>query len=1014
MSEATENSLESKLRLLKCHFTWNLLGGENSLDNFEDRVRYQTEFQNSEFKATQYNLLAYIKHLRGENEAALECLQKAEESIQREHADQAEIRSVVTWGNYAWVYYHMGRLAEAQVYLDKVKQVCEKYSSPYRMESPEMDSEEGWSRLKCGRKHTEKAKMCFEKCLEKDPENPDFTSGLAISSYRLDNWPAPQDSVCALTQAIHLNPDNQYVKVLLALKLQKMNEEAEAERLVKEAVEKAPCATDVLRGAAMLYRKKNDPDTAIKLLKKALECSPNNAYLYCHIGVCYRAKVHEYQNKGQNVIYGEREELQELIEHAVYHLKRADELNGNLNSVCSYLACLYAQAGQYEEAEYYFQKEFSKELTPADKQMLHLRYGNFQWFQMKCENKTIHHFIEGVKINQDPKATEKMKYKLRSIAITRLSKNKSDPEALHLLEFLEELNGKKRPAYENSEKDLYSGHPVLYQQNLKAAARGCEKLPPGPEGLLPTSPMSSTRYMVSSEVSKNSLEKILPQLKCHFTWDLLKEESVSSDLEYRVCDQIKFLKTEFKATMYNLLAYIKHLRGENEAALECLQKAEESIQQAHADQAEIRSVVTWGNYAWVYYHMGRLAEAQVYADKVKQVCKKYSNPYSIECPELDCEEGWTLLRCGGKQNERAKVYFEKALEKKPNNPEFSAGLAIAVYRLDEKPPKQFCASVLKRAIELSPDNQYVKVLLALKLQKISKEAEGEPLVVEALEKAPCQTDVLHSAAKFYKKKGDLDKAIELFEKALESLPNSSYLCQQIACCYRVKKKQIQNAEDSEADRNREKIEELTKCATEYSNKAIERGLNPIYVYSDLTELETEECFETAFWEAERKQFHQGHSNFEEYQGKSEDTSVLHHLNVLTINTKSTEKEKVKYQPQNGAENQLPKNAPNSWYLQGLIHKMNGDLQQAAECFERELGHLLKNSPSGISSFFLPASELEEGHAEVGQGTDGFPLSELPNPGAETERRERKGEGEAWNCHEGKDGKAGVPQSELAD
>ncbi|KAM5287654.1 interferon-induced protein with tetratricopeptide repeats 3-like isoform 3-T3 [Glossophaga mutica] len=517
-----------------------------------------------------------------------------------------------------------------------------------------------------------------------------------------------------------------------------------------------------------------------------------------------------------------------------------------------------------------------------------------------------------------------------------------------------------------------------------------------------------------SEVSKNSLEKILPQLKCHFTWDLLKEESVSSDLEYRVCDQIKFLKTEFKATMYNLLAYIKHLRGENEAALECLQKAEESIQQAHADQAEIRSVVTWGNYAWVYYHMGRLAEAQVYADKVKQVCKKYSNPYSIECPELDCEEGWTLLRCGGKQNERAKVYFEKALEKKPNNPEFSAGLAIAVYRLDEKPPKQFCASVLKRAIELSPDNQYVKVLLALKLQKISKEAEGEPLVVEALEKAPCQTDVLHSAAKFYKKKGDLDKAIELFEKALESLPNSSYLCQQIACCYRVKKKQIQNAEDSEADRNREKIEELTKCATEYSNKAIERGLNPIYVYSDLTELETEECFETAFWEAERKQFHQGHSNFEEYQGKSEDTSVLHHLNVLTINTKSTEKEKVKYQPQNGAENQLPKNAPNSWYLQGLIHKMNGDLQQAAECFERELGHLLKNSPSGISSFFLPASELEEGHAEVGQGTDGFPLSELPNPGAETERRERKGEGEAWNCHEGKDGKAGVPQSELAD
>ncbi|XP_054428787.1 interferon-induced protein with tetratricopeptide repeats 2 [Pteronotus mesoamericanus] len=438
MSETAEN-LESRLRLLKCHFTWNLLGGENSLDDFEGRVCNQTEFQNCEFKATQCNLLAYIKHHRGQNEEALKCLQQAEELIQREHADQAEIRSLVTWGNYAWVYYHMGRLSEAQAYLDKVRQVCEKHSSPYRMEHPEMDCEEGWSQLKCGRKHAQRAKVCFEKCLEKDPKNPEFASGLAISSYRLAHLPVPQNPIYALRQAIHLSPANQYLKVLLALKLQKMNEENEAESLVKEAVEKAPCATDVLHGAAMLYQRKNDPDKAIELFKKALECSPNNAYLHYDIGMCYRAKVHEYQKNDQNGMYGEREELQELIEHAVDHLKRADELHGNLSSVCSLLACLYAQAGQYQEAEYYFQKEFSKELTPADKQLLHLRYGNFQWFQMKCESKAIYHFIEGVKINQDPNVTEKMKYKLHSMANTRLSKYRSDPVALHLLEFLEAL-----------------------------------------------------------------------------------------------------------------------------------------------------------------------------------------------------------------------------------------------------------------------------------------------------------------------------------------------------------------------------------------------------------------------------------------------------------------------------------------------------------------------------------------------------------------------------------------------
>lgn len=457
MSETTKDSLESSLRQLKCHFTWNLLEGENSLDDFEDRVCNQTEFQSSEFKATMHNLLAYIKHHRGQSQAALECLGQAEELIQREHADQAEIRSLVTWGNYAWVYYHMDRLSEAQAYVDKVKRVCKKFSSPYRIESPEMDCEEGWSRLKCGRNNTERAKVCFEKCLEKDPKNPEFTSGLAISSYRLDKWPQPQNPTDALRQAIRLNPDNQYVKVLLALKLQKMNEEGEGERLVEEAVEKAPCATDVLRGAAMLYRKQNDPDKAIELLKKALECTPNNAYLHCHIGVCYRAKVHQYHHAGENEMNGKREELQELIGQAVHYLKRADELNGNLAHVYSYLACLHAQAHQYEEAEYYFQKEFGKELTSGDRQVLHLRYGNFQLFQMKCEDKAIHHFMEGVKINQDAKVTEKMKNKLQRIAQSRLSKNRDDPEALHILWFLQELNGKRQPAEENSERGLASG-----------------------------------------------------------------------------------------------------------------------------------------------------------------------------------------------------------------------------------------------------------------------------------------------------------------------------------------------------------------------------------------------------------------------------------------------------------------------------------------------------------------------------------------------------------------------------
>ncbi|KAK2501358.1 hypothetical protein MC885_020423 [Smutsia gigantea] len=464
---------------------------------------------------------------------------------------------------------------------------------------------------------------------------------------------------------------------------------------------------------------------------------------------------------------------------------------------------------------------------------------------------------------------------------------------------------------------------------------------------------------IMSKVNKNPLDKILPKLKCHFTWNLFKGESISHDLEDRVCNQIEFLNTEFKATMYNLLAYIKHLRGQNEAALECLGQAEELIQREHADQAEIRSLVTWGNYAWIYYHLGRLSEAQTYVDKVKQVCEKFSNPYSIECPQLDCEEGWTRLKCGEKQNERAKVCFEKALEEKPDDPEFSSGLAIAMYCLDKRPQNQFSVKVLKQAMELSPNNQYIKVLLALKLQKMNEKAEGEQLVVEALEKAPCQTDVLCSAAKFYKRKGDLDKAVELFLKALESLPNNGYLHYQIAYCYKAKVKQIQNTGKLETSGHREKIEGLRKYAVDHLTKAIEKGLDLLSVHPDLIRLlETEENRQTVIDSkelpnTERQQLYQRYSNnFQEYRGKSEDSAAQCYSEGLPITTVATEKEKMKYQLQNT----------------GLIHKLNGDLLQAAKCYEKELGHL-RNSPSGIGSLFLPACELEEGSEEMGQGAE---------------------------------------------
>ncbi|KAF5911189.1 hypothetical protein HPG69_019555, partial [Diceros bicornis minor] len=54
---------------------------------------------------------------------------------------------------------------------------------------------------------------------------------------------------------------------------------------------------------------------------------------------------------------------------------------------------------QYDETEYYFRKEFSKDLTPAERQTLRVRYGNFLQDQRMCNDTAIRRYLEGLNRN---------------------------------------------------------------------------------------------------------------------------------------------------------------------------------------------------------------------------------------------------------------------------------------------------------------------------------------------------------------------------------------------------------------------------------------------------------------------------------------------------------------------------------------------------------------------------------------------------------------------------------------
>lgn len=56
-------------------------------------------------------------------------------------------------------------------------------------------------------------------------------------------------------------------------------------------------------------------------------------------------------------MFGNKDDLNELIQKAIDHLKKARELNEDLPCVCLYLGELYSEAGQPTKAEHYFQEE---------------------------------------------------------------------------------------------------------------------------------------------------------------------------------------------------------------------------------------------------------------------------------------------------------------------------------------------------------------------------------------------------------------------------------------------------------------------------------------------------------------------------------------------------------------------------------------------------------------------------------------------------------------------------------
>nr|XP_033795987.1 interferon-induced protein with tetratricopeptide repeats 5-like isoform X2 [Geotrypetes seraphini] len=467
MGEISKNSLKTKLLQLECHFTWELLKEDSDLDELEEALHDQLEFLFPNCRSMVYNLLAYVNQLKGNNVEALANLQKAEELIQEVQDDDISTKIITTYGNYAWIYYDMDQLENANTYLGKVEDICKMLlsTSPYKVPVSDVYGEKGWALLKFCGQYYEKAKECFQKALEKDPEGPEWNSGYATVVYRLEGFnikkytPEDCESVELLRRAIKLNPKDTVVMALLGLKLQEMNRSEEGEKYIKEALAKTPNLPYLLRYVAKFYRRQGRVDEAIKLLKRAVSFTPRSGFLHHQLGISYRKKMIELKKTAHASKYSVRndfsKQIQELIWYAIYHFVFVVEQKTKFVYAKIDLANMYVEANQHDKAENMFQEVLRMEkLTDVEKQEIYLNCGRYEEYQKKSESEALRYYTAGLRLQIGSIARDLCQRALQKFAERKIQRNGADASGFGLLGLIHQLKGEKKEAIECYEKAL--------------------------------------------------------------------------------------------------------------------------------------------------------------------------------------------------------------------------------------------------------------------------------------------------------------------------------------------------------------------------------------------------------------------------------------------------------------------------------------------------------------------------------------------------------------------------------
>ncbi|XP_038591447.1 interferon-induced protein with tetratricopeptide repeats 5-like isoform X2 [Micropterus salmoides] len=453
----------------------------------------------------------------------------------------------------------------------------------------------------------------------------------------------------------------------------------------------------------------------------------------------------------------------------------------------------------------------------------------------------------------------------------------------------------------------------------------------------------------------SSLHSRLQQLQSRFTWDLKEEDMDLENLSIRLQEHIDLQLGQRGAVAlsYSFLAYVRYLQGRRQEAMSLLNQSEEKTRECYGEESERRLIVTYGDQAWLKYHTGDYKQSHSYCQRVDDILVKYpAGSTTVLHPEVYGEKAWTYLKCLKAYYPKAIDCFHKALELQPDDSEWNAGCAIALYRTepsdletsqeDEESP---AIKQLRRALEINPDDGVLLSMLALKLTAHKKHQEAEALVERALEKDPDNPHAIRYIAKYLRIQGDDQRSIDLLRRALERTNQSAFIHHQLAMCYKKKQQASKNSKPF----NKQKLKQWKHLRIQHLEEAVNIKPSFVVAIADLALLHgeeknfsrAEELFQQGLRNsssADKIVFHLNYADFHLYHTKQEDKAIPHYTEGLHLTPNMWELKKCVKGLKMIAERRLSldENDAQSYGLLGLVAKAEGDKKKAEEFYEKAL------------------------------------------------------------------------------